>query len=244
MAYDGYDNTTGYNSVMVTGQKARAKHVKAVLPPLLEIKAWDKTPTWAVLDSGTTTSTTANKLVDSGATFITAGIEEGMIVKNTTDNTFAIVDNVDSQTTLSLRADLRAGSTSANVFTSGENYTIYLNYELSDAWVECNGQVLNDAESPWNGKTIRNLNAAKVLQGGTSSGGSVSPIATVTVSSNNSTVDPRAGGAGNHDVVFGSSGVTAATNPDALAAGEKFMFAVDLVSTGQLEQIVYIMRVK
>ena len=71
-----------------------------------QVKQWD---------SGTTTSTTANKLVDSGGDFVNIGIKAGMIVYNTTDSTEATVTAVDSATTLSLSAD---------VFTSGEVYVI------------------------------------------------------------------------------------------------------------------------
>ena len=71
-----------------------------------QIKQWD---------AGTTTSTTSNKLTDSGGTFSSTGIKAGMIVYNTTDGTEATVTAVDSETALSLSAD---------VFTSGEDYTI------------------------------------------------------------------------------------------------------------------------
>lgn len=65
--------------------------------------------------TGTTTSTTANKLVDSGATFQTDGVKAGQFVYNTTDSTTAVVTAVDSETTLSLNSD---------IFTSGENYEV------------------------------------------------------------------------------------------------------------------------
>jgi hypothetical protein len=48
---------------------------------------------------------------------------------------------------------------------------------LSAFWVECNGQVLSDAESPFNGQTIPNLNNSgggaenRFLRGATTSGG-------------------------------------------------------------------------
>jgi hypothetical protein len=46
---------------------------------------------------------------------------------------------------------------------------------LSDGWVECNGQVLSDAQSPYDGQTIPDLNGAagtaRFLRGGTTSGG-------------------------------------------------------------------------
>lgn len=64
--------------------------------------------------SGTTDGTTANKLVDSTASF-TSNLQ-GYIVYNTTDNTAATVTAVDDAGTLSLSADIMA---------SGESYTLY-----------------------------------------------------------------------------------------------------------------------
>jgi len=65
-------------------------------------------------DSGTTTATTANKLVDGTQNF-TSTVRVGDLVKNTTDSTSATVTAVDSDTTLSLSADIMA---------SGEAYQI------------------------------------------------------------------------------------------------------------------------
>jgi len=43
---------------------------------------------------------------------------------------------------------------------------------LPEGWVECNGQVINDAESPYNGQTAPNLNGNnRFLRGNTTSGG-------------------------------------------------------------------------
>lgn len=56
--------------------------------------------------SGTATATTANKLVDSTASF--ADTVVGKIVGNTTDNTFTVVTAKDSATTLSLQDDIFA----------------------------------------------------------------------------------------------------------------------------------------
>lgn len=67
--------------------------------------------------TGTTTATTADKLVDSGATFVTDKVKVGDVVYNTTDDTAATVTAVDSETTLSVNA---------NIFASGEAYTVYL----------------------------------------------------------------------------------------------------------------------
>ncbi|GAH46710.1 unnamed protein product, partial [marine sediment metagenome] len=42
---------------------------------------------------------------------------------------------------------------------------------LPEEWVECSGQTLNDPESPYNGKTIPNLNGGEFLRGSSTSGG-------------------------------------------------------------------------
>jgi hypothetical protein len=68
-----------------------------------------------IMTTGATTATTASKLVDSGASFTTT-VEVGNIVINTTDNTMTNITGVDSGTTLSVADD---------IFTSGEDYTIY-----------------------------------------------------------------------------------------------------------------------
>ena len=68
-----------------------------------------------ILVSSTTTSATANKLNDTGVNFTTLGIAAGDKVRNTTDNTEALVTAVDSATVLSISADIMA---------SGEDYTI------------------------------------------------------------------------------------------------------------------------
>ena len=44
---------------------------------------------------------------------------------------------------------------------------------LPNGWVECNGQTINDSTSPYNGKSVPNLNSNKrFLRGSTSSGAS------------------------------------------------------------------------
>lgn len=71
--------------------------------------------TWA---TGITTSTSTNKLIDSGATFITAGVQVNSVIKNTTDTTYTYVTAVDSETQLSVNAD---------IFVSNEGYSVYKN---------------------------------------------------------------------------------------------------------------------
>lgn len=78
------------------------------------------------LDRGTTTATTANKLVDSTQNFNTTA-QVGSFIKNTTDSTTASVTAIDSDTTLSISSDIMA---------SGENYILfakpYVVFELSE----------------------------------------------------------------------------------------------------------------
>ena len=64
--------------------------------------------------SGTTTGTSAGELVDSGADFINDGVVEGMVVKNTTDDTFAVIKGV-AANTLTIAPDY---------FVSGEDYEV------------------------------------------------------------------------------------------------------------------------
>jgi len=71
--------------------------------------------TETAISSGTTTSTSSLKLVDSGATFVTDGVVIGDNVYNTTDRTWAIVKTVDSETQLTITKD---------IFVSGEGYQV------------------------------------------------------------------------------------------------------------------------
>ena len=66
--------------------------------------------------SGTASSTTSNKLVDSSATF-TSSVSEGDRVRNVTDTTFATITSVDSNTQLTINQD---------IFVSGESYQVLL----------------------------------------------------------------------------------------------------------------------
>ena len=73
--------------------------------------------------SGVTTATTSNKLVDSSESFTTQGVRIGDRIKNITDTTYATVTAIDSATTLSVSAD---------VFASGESYTITRGVRIVD----------------------------------------------------------------------------------------------------------------
>jgi len=63
----------------------------------------------------TTDGTTAYKLIDSGADFVTDGIVAGQYIKNVTDTTYSIITAIDDLNTLSLERD---------IIISGEVYEI------------------------------------------------------------------------------------------------------------------------
>jgi hypothetical protein len=71
-------------------------------------------PTITAPLTGTATDTIVNKLVDSTATFISDNITTGDVIYNTTDATSAAVVSVDSETELTLDAD---------IFVSGESWS-------------------------------------------------------------------------------------------------------------------------
>lgn len=117
--------------------------------------------TWGSADSGTTDATTANKLEQSGQNF-TSTVEPGMIVHNTTDDTVTYVTAVDSNTVLSVADD---------IFTSGEDYTIYKTRQNSAFWLPCDGSTISDTESPQNGEDVPDMNSTKrFIRGDVTSG--------------------------------------------------------------------------
>jgi hypothetical protein len=71
--------------------------------------------TYKPRSSGTTDATTAGKLVDSTADFVSDGVTIGDVIANTTDDTETTVTAIDNLTTLSVSPD---------IFTTGEDYVI------------------------------------------------------------------------------------------------------------------------
>ena len=72
----------------------------------------------AVAQTGRTTSVTAFKLIDTAATFITNNVRTGDVVHNDTLGTAATVVSVDSETQLTLNAD---------IFTATpQNFVVYV----------------------------------------------------------------------------------------------------------------------
>lgn len=72
-----------------------------------------------LITSGTNTTATALKLISSTATFITNNVQTGDIVHNDTDETAATVVSVDSETQLTLNANIFAATAKV--------YTVYAN---------------------------------------------------------------------------------------------------------------------
>jgi len=95
---------------------------------------WVEITTEVQIKSGTTTSATTNKLVDSTATFIRQLLPSSTTItaKNTTDNTSATVSAVDNDTTLTVSSD---------IFASGENYTLTVTATASNntPWINLDG---------------------------------------------------------------------------------------------------------
>lgn len=70
--------------------------------------------------TGTNTSTSSGKLINSSATFLTSKVEIGDIVYNTTDGTAATVTDIDSETSLSLNANIFSATSKAYKVYPGE----------------------------------------------------------------------------------------------------------------------------
>ena len=72
---------------------------------------------YSFVDTGTNTTSTSLKLISSSTTFVSDNVRAGDVVHNDTDGTAATVLNVDSQTQLTLNA---------NIFTAtGKTFSVY-----------------------------------------------------------------------------------------------------------------------
>jgi len=96
------------------------------------------------VDSGETTSTTANKLVDSTQNF-TSTILVGDIVTNTTDGTKASVTAIDSDTTLSI---------DDNIMVSGDDYRIVSKYTTSAGSSNIFRNAIDSGQDDWTTVTV------------------------------------------------------------------------------------------
>ena len=77
-----------------------------------------------IATTGTATTDTSNKVIDSNATFITDGVETGMIIHNVTDNTFGLVVTVDSETQITAGSDITPDGDSSETYTVGNHLLI------------------------------------------------------------------------------------------------------------------------
>ena len=83
-------------------------------------------PASLAISSTTVGAAVTDKLVDTGQSFLTAGIQKNAIVYNTADGTAAYVTAVDSDTELSLSDDIMAASEDYIIYnSSAEGAVIY-----------------------------------------------------------------------------------------------------------------------
>lgn len=78
-----------------------------------------------IVASGTNTTQTALKLIDSNATFITSGVKRNMAVINGNSGAGAFVDSVDSETQLTLTKDIFDASHTGETYRVGGEYLVY-----------------------------------------------------------------------------------------------------------------------
>jgi hypothetical protein len=119
------------------------------------------------LCSGTCTTNTASKVIDSSATFSTDGVVAGDIIHNVTDDYWGTVTSVDSETQITADWDVCPDG--------NEAYKIYDEPEWPGNILECDGSQVSDADSPINGQYLPNLvesgaNSGRYIRGGESSG--------------------------------------------------------------------------
>ena len=119
--YEFPTNGVAAHSVIMLGNSSTVvwMYLNAA-PPGWKVQTTGQGTVMAISDTtgtsnGTTTGTTADKLVDSGATFSSDGVVAGDTVYNVTDSTVTTVSAVDSETTLSVSDDY---------FVSGEEYIV------------------------------------------------------------------------------------------------------------------------
>ena len=102
--------TTNYDATLISWSAQAVLYSKTALNTNFGTSKYGE----GLVDSGTTDGVSANKLVDSTQNFLTT-VTVGDVVYNTTDGTYAFVTAIDSDTQLSISADIMA---------SGEVYRI------------------------------------------------------------------------------------------------------------------------
>ena len=123
-AINNLSNTANLNDLTAVSASNRAALYIGTTGNLCVLLSGQSAP----IATGTADGNTANKLIDSGASFsaaLTSGtfIQKRDIAVNTTDSTAAFIGAVDSTTTLSL---VDAANSNSDVFPDGnENYEIY-----------------------------------------------------------------------------------------------------------------------
>jgi len=103
----------------------------------ITLVASQNTYTLSQKTAGTTTSTSASKLVDTSANFV-VDVAVGDTIYNTTDSTNTTISAIDSTTQLSVADD---------IFASGENYEITssnVSFPRPERIIECNRKTISD----------------------------------------------------------------------------------------------------
>ncbi len=174
--------------------------------PIGSIFAWHKT--FGQKSTGSNDSFSTNKLINSSATFISSGVQVNMIVHNETDNTWSHITAIDSETSLSLANDIFT--------TTGKAYKIYATSKLPVGYEECNGQLIIDPASFYNGQTLPDLNgqanpwnsSGSFLRGDTISG----VVENDSFQGHNHEVNRYSWNAGGSDVYYNTGGSNVTVN--------------------------------
>ena len=85
------------------------------------------------------TTATANKLIDTGQTFITSGVLVGDIIHNVTTKKYAKVTNLDSETQLSINVDIMLNTTDTYNIETSTAAKAKENIINSDLWLITDG---------------------------------------------------------------------------------------------------------
>jgi len=123
--------------------------------------------------TGTNTSTTTNKLIDSGATFQTAAVVVGDVVLNVTDKTSATVTAIDSQTQLALSSNIFTATSKAyavgpNIQQLPQAYTTGLAITFKATNANTGASTVN--VNSLGVKTIKKNGSADIIRGDIKSG--------------------------------------------------------------------------
>ena len=118
-ALDYLSNTLNLSQLSLINASNRAALYVGVQGDVCVLLSGQSTP----ISTGTANTNTANKLIDSTASFLVDGVQVRDIAVNTTDSTAAFIGVIDNTTTLSL---VNISNINSDTFPDGnETYEIY-----------------------------------------------------------------------------------------------------------------------